>query len=105
MPLYFNLSTFAVIDRRSEVNTLFSGQGMQPIRPNDPMLENAPQMAMNESWLTTAFDARPWTDAFVHWRDHFDVVVDIHGPCASELRIPGLERVARSAIGDVYLKR
>ncbi len=105
LPLYYNLSTFATIDRRSSVNTLFSGRGMQPIRARDEKLDIAPQMAMSESWLTASFDGRPWTEAFARWRDHFDVVVDIHGACASDLQVPGLERVARSAIGDVYLKK
>ncbi len=105
LPLYYNLSTFATIDRRSAVNTLFSGRGMQPIRARDEKLEIAPQMAMSESWLTASYDGRPWTEAFARWRDHFDVVVDIHGACASDLHVPGLERVARSAIADVYSKK
>jgi hypothetical protein len=106
-----NLSTFAVIDRRAQVNTLFAGQGMQPVRARDPALAAAPQVIVNSDWLTGAAaqskadaDApAAWAGVIEHWRDRFDVVVDIHGDCESAVAAPALERVSRSKIADVYI--
>jgi hypothetical protein len=101
----YNLSTFAVIDRRAQVNTLFAGQGMQPVRARDPAIAAAPQTIVNSDWLTgaAAQSLAAWGPVIAHWRDRFGVVVDIHGACESAVVAPALERVARSKIADVYI--
>ncbi|MEH2704083.1 hypothetical protein DXU06_04865 [Bradyrhizobium elkanii] len=104
----YNLSTFAVIDRRAQVNTLFAGQGLQPLRARDPAVAAAPQTIAKSEWLTETAQSKTemlaeQADVIAHWRDHFNVVVDIHGTCASAVTAPGLERVANSKIADVYI--
>ncbi|WP_271580518.1 hypothetical protein [Bradyrhizobium sp. CCBAU 45389] len=110
--IYFehNLSTFAAIDRRAQVNMLFAGQGLQPVRAKDPAIAAAPQVIVNSDWLSASGQSKlmadapvPWIDIMSRWRDHFDVVVDIHGSCESTIAATGLERVARSNIADIYI--
>jgi hypothetical protein len=108
----YQLANFAVIDRRSATNLLFALSGMQPIRSRDEKLAIAPPAEMSSSWLTEEGTSRladgpqkPWAGAFLHWRDHFDVVVDVHGECGGDLEVPGLELAARSAFADVYRVR
>ena len=48
---------------------------------------------------------RPWADPFVHWRDHFDTIVSLHGICYGRIDAPGLERVADSPLVDIYRAR
>ncbi|MDP2354554.1 MAG: hypothetical protein Q8M31_00620 [Beijerinckiaceae bacterium] len=106
-----NLSTFAVIDRRSQVNTLFAGQGMQPVHARDPAIAAAPQAIVNSEWLSEgsgqsklkADAPAAWSNVISHWRDRFGVVISIHGTCEGAIAVPGLERVARSKIADVYI--
>ncbi|QDW36943.1 hypothetical protein FFI89_007205 [Bradyrhizobium sp. KBS0727] len=107
----YNLSTFAVIDRRAQVNTLFAGQGLQPVRARDAAIAAAPQAIVNSEWLSgtsgqlklKADAPAAWANVISHWRDRFDVVVDLHGTCESAIAAPGLERVARSKIADIYI--
>jgi hypothetical protein len=90
---------------------LFAGQGLQPVRAKDPAIAAAPQVIVNSEWLSEASgqsklkaDApTAWVDIMSRWRDHFDVVVEIHGTCESAVAAPGLERVARSKIADIYI--
>ncbi|MET3837963.1 hypothetical protein ABIE49_000041 [Bradyrhizobium sp. OAE829] len=106
-----NLATLTVNDRRAQVNTLFAGLGMQPVRAVDPAIAAAPQAIVSSDWLTGAAaqskaDAdtlAAWADVISNWRDRFDVVVDIHGACESAVAAPALKRVARSKIADVYI--
>ncbi|WFU22273.1 hypothetical protein QA649_29875 [Bradyrhizobium sp. CB1717] len=106
-----HLSTFAVIDRRAQVSTLFAGQGLQPVRARDPAIAAAPQAIVNSEWLSEAsgrskLEAEApvaWVNLISHWRDRFNVVVDIHGTCESTIPATGLERVARSNIADIYI--
>ncbi len=107
-----NVTALVVIDRRAMVNTLFADPGMQPIRVRDPALAAAPKLAMSSRWLEPedrallgALLARPWADPFVHWRDHFDTVVSLHGVCHGRIDAPGLERIGGSALVDVYRTR
>jgi len=109
LPMLSNLSTLAVIDRRAGVNSLFADSGMQPIRPRDEALAGAPKIAISSAWLTPVGRAplgesagEPWAQAYVHWREHFDMVVAMHGRCAFALDIPGLDRIAASPLADVY---
>jgi hypothetical protein len=109
MPMLNNVTALAAIDRRAMVNTLFADPGMQPIRPRDPALAAAPKMAMSSDWLNPEDRPRlgpllpsPWAEAFLHWRDHFDTVVLLHGRCEGRLDVPGLERVGVSTVADVY---
>lgn len=108
----YQLANFAVIDRRSATNLLFAARGMQPIRSRDEKLAAAPPAEISSLWLTeegrahiSSGPAAPWADVFLNWRDHFDVVVHVHGTCAGELKVPGLELAARSAFADVYRVR
>lgn len=112
LPLLNNLSTFAVIDRRALVNTLFADPGMQPARPRDAAIAAGPKIAVSSSWLSPEgrkplgklLDA-DWAEPYVHWREHFDTVVAMHGKCDVALDEPGLERVSVSSIADVYRLR
>ncbi|MBR0875481.1 hypothetical protein JQ633_34365 [Bradyrhizobium tropiciagri] len=104
----YNLSTFVVIDRRAQVNTLFAGQGLQPLRARDPAIAAAPQTIAKSEWLMETAQSKAdllalGAGVIAHWRDHFNVVVDIHGTCQSAVTAPGLERVASSRIADVYI--
>ncbi|MCC8940620.1 hypothetical protein H8A99_30300 [Bradyrhizobium sp. Arg68] len=104
----YNLSTFAVIDRRAQVNTLFAGQGLQPLRARDPAVAAAPQTIAKSQWLTETAQSKAemlaaGAGAIAHWRDVFNVVVEIHGSCESAVTAPGLERIASSRIADVYI--
>lgn len=112
LPLLNNLSTFAVIDRRALVNTLFADPGMQPVRPRDAAIAAGPKIAVSSSWLTPE-GRKPlgklleadWAEPYVHWRERFDMVVAMHGKCDGALDQPGLERVSVSSIADVYRLR
>jgi hypothetical protein len=112
LPMLNNLSAFAVIDRRAMVNTLFADSGMQPVRPRDAAMAAAPKMAMSSSWLSPEGRAplgkladAEWAQPYVHWREHFDTIVAMHGKCDGKLDEPGLERVSASAAADVYRVR
>jgi hypothetical protein len=109
MPMFNNLTTLIVIDRRASVNTLFADPGMQPVRFRDPSLAATPKMAMSSWWLLPETRARlgglaesPWAGPFLNWRDHFDTIVSLHGRCDGRLDVPGLKRVGVSAVADVY---
>ena len=69
-------------------------------------------MTMNSRWLTPegraslgALNKMPWAPAFADWRAHFDTIVSLHGRCDGRLDVPGLDRVAASAVADVYRAR
>ncbi len=112
LPLLNNLSTFAVIDRRALVSTLFADPGMQPVRPRDAAIAAGPKITVSSSWLSpegrkplgALLDA-DWAEPYVHWREHFDTVVAMHGRCGGALDEPGLERVSVSSVADVYRLR
>jgi hypothetical protein len=106
---YLNLTTFAVIDRRSFVNTLFAQSGMQPVAPGDPMLDGGPTLAMDtrwlsedRSWIDPAVLKKPWAQAFIDWRHHFTHVIDAYADCASTPIASGLTRIGAMPGFDLY---
>ena len=110
-PLYVNMTAFAVIDRHSYVNTLFAMTGMQPVAPNDAVLDGGPTLAMEDSWLEAALWPKlgpyvtkaPWAPAFLDWRRHFSHVIDVHADCPeAELKTPGLAKIAGAPGFDLY---
>jgi hypothetical protein len=107
-----NVTALVTIDRRAMVNTLFADPGMQPIRARDPALAAAPKIVMSSRWLEPddraplgALLEQPWADTFVHWRDHFDTVISLHGVCYGRVDSPELKWVAGSPVADVYRAR
>ena len=105
-----NLTTFAVIDRRSFVNTLFAQTGMQPVAPTDAMLDGGPTLAMDSYWLDPAQHKKlvpavlktQWGQAYMNWRAHFTHVIDAHTVCAATLDQPGLTKINAMPGFDLY---
>jgi hypothetical protein len=105
-----NLTTFAVIDRRSFVSTLFAQSGMQPIAPTDAMLDGGPTIGMDSRWLSeegrraflpSVLRAK-WAQPYIDWRHHFTHIVDTHVDCASTLKGPGLTPMGAIPGFDLY---
>lgn len=110
MGIVTNLTTFAVIDRRSFINTLFAQTGMQPVAPTDPLLDGGPTITMDTRWLDpeTREELPPavlqtdWGQAFMNWRQHFTHVIDAHVVCAATLTTPGLTKISAMPGFDLY---
>ena len=96
-----HLADFAIIDRRAMVNTLFTGAGMQPVRPVrrfDQSLSWEPQhwasLDQSEAGSPTALASK--------WRDNFDIVIALHGPCSWRPQGEGLRLIGQSPLADIY---
>ena len=110
MGTFTNLTTFAVIDRRSFINTLFAQTGMQPVAPTDPLLDGGPTITMDTRWLDPEEQKQlppvvlqtEWGQAFKNWRQHFTHVIDAHMVCAATLTTPGLTKISAMPGFDLY---
>lgn len=110
MGIVTNLTTFAVIDRRSFINTLFAQTGMQPVAPTDPLLDGGPTITMDTRWLDPAEQEflppvvlqTEWGQAFKNWRQHFTHIIDAHAVCPATLTTPGLTKISAMPGFDLY---